>query len=562
MYTVRHHAYALEIEGPEVRVILDGCAVATLDIRSAVHQTSDADERIPDEEPQPPVLTQTEGDTFVWKGKSVLWEEKTYTLTCTPLRFVYHVQVKGQGRVDGVDYFSGSGDGSGYEFSEGFNPCRADPMSESYFFPASVDCRRFAALMIPPMFCYVFRTEKLSRLLALGLAAEPGEHNFHNFDYHCCKTGGYSSRFCLSTDQDGHTVVDGTWTAPHIVGYGAESRDEALRAYGDYYFSTGLAKVKPAAVPPKFWHGPMACGWIEQYAARLKSGIRQADLARQDIYEAYVEELHEAGLYPRALIIDDKWQKNYCTQEADPEKWPDLRGFADKMHAQGIRTLLWFRMFDSEGYDRPDLCFPGRKSLSGWEFGPVPDPSHPHFLEMLEGTLHRILSADEGCYNCDGIKIDYAFLNPKGKDFKTYSGKYGAELLHDLMVFIYDTAKRFKPDALINCSPCHPYFAHVCDQARLHDYQYEQRDCAEDLEMRAQIFRAAMPGTLLDCDNAGFQTRRDTMRWMLKQPFTGVPDLYCLSPLKDFAFSKDDLAELAAVWREYTARIDAQYPED
>ena len=48
MYTVKHHAYSLEIDGAQVRVILDGCAVATLDMRSAVHQTSEAYERIAD----------------------------------------------------------------------------------------------------------------------------------------------------------------------------------------------------------------------------------------------------------------------------------------------------------------------------------------------------------------------------------------------------------------------------------------------------------------------------------------------------------------------------------
>ena len=558
MYTVKHHAYSLEIDGAQVRVILDGCAVATLDMRSAVHQTSEAYERIADEEPELPVLVRAEGDTFIWKGKSSLWEEKTYTLTCTPRRFLYRVTVKGKGRVDGVEYFSANGKGSGYEFSEGLNPCRAYPMDGYYCFPVSKDFHREPALMVPPMFCYVFRTEKLGKLLSLGLAAEPGEHNFHAFDYHCVSDGPYTSAFYLSTDQDGHTAVDGTWTAPHILGYGAEDKFEALREYADYYFSSGLAKAKPAAVPPKFWHGPMACGWIEQYANHLKTGVDSIDMARQDLYESYVERLHAAGLYPRVLIIDDKWQKYYATQEADTEKWPDLRGFADRMRGMGIHTLLWFRVFDSEGYDAPELCV-DTESYTG--YNPLIDPSHPHYLALLDRALHRIISADEGCYNCDGIKIDYAFLNPKSRKFRTYSGKYGTELLYDMMKHIYETIKAIKPEAIVNCSPCHPYFAHLCDQGRLHDYQYQQRDCAEDLEMRAKMFRAAMPGTLLDCDNAGFQTRRDTMRWMLKQPLTGVPDLYCLSPLPNFGFSEADLEELAAVWREYTARIDARYPE-
>ena len=42
-------------------------------------------------------------------------------------------------------------------------------MDDSYFFPVSRDCHTFAALMVPPMFCYVFRTEALGRMLALVL---------------------------------------------------------------------------------------------------------------------------------------------------------------------------------------------------------------------------------------------------------------------------------------------------------------------------------------------------------------------------------------------------------
>ena len=127
--------------------------------------------------------------------------------------------------------------------------------------------------------------------------------------------------------------------------------------------------------------------------------------------------------------------------------------------------------------------------------------------------------------------------------------------MYDYMKLIYDTAKAVKPDALINCSPCHPYFANVCDQARLHDYDERRRDCTDDMTRRAEIFAIANPHTLLDTDNAGFNTRRDTMRWLLRQGEVGVPDLYALS---GGDLTDDDLEELAAYWREYSARIDAQ----
>ncbi|MGN1345138.1 MAG: hypothetical protein ACI4V1_00010 [Eubacteriales bacterium] len=564
MYHIKKLAYELEIDGGKINVILDGCAVAGLDVRSAVHQTGEDLKTIRDEEPTVPELVGTKEENgticFTWKNKSSLWEEKTYTLECTPLRFLYKVSVRGRGKVDGVDYFTGNaaepGHGSDYEFQWGFNPCISWYNQEDYYFKASEKCYRWSVLMVPPMFCYAFRCEGLARQLALGLAAERGEHNFNSFTYHPVPSHNWHSTFYLSTDQDGHTEVDGEWTAPHIVGYGADDEFDAMKKYSEYYVASGIAKVKKQEIPPKFWHGPIACGWIEQFARYYDKKIGPVDLACEEIYEDYVKRLHDAGLYPRCLIIDDKWQTHYAIDIANPDKFPDMRAFVDRRHAEGIHTMLWFKIFDPDGLDCDEACVTTERS------GKRIDPSHPYFLKVLDDALYRIFSSDEGCYDCDGIKIDYAFQIPIGREMKTYSGKYGVELLYDFMEHIYTTAKKIKPYALINCSPCHPYFAHICDQGRLHDYDGSNRFCGEDLEFRAKMYRIAMPGTLLDTDNAGFNTRRDTMRWLLKQPQTGVPDLYCVTPLPSFGFDKDDLEALSTVWKEYTDRIDRMYGEE
>ncbi|MBO7403961.1 MAG: hypothetical protein J6V24_03275, partial [Clostridia bacterium] len=145
MSAIENLTYSLSVGEHSVGVILDGCEVARLDVRSAVHGMNDAFETIRDEEPDLPTLIETreEGSSriFVWRGKSSLWEEKTYTLRADPLRFTYHVAVKGRGRVDGVEYFSGNAadpsHGSAYEFQYGFNPCESWYNKEDYYFKAS-----------------------------------------------------------------------------------------------------------------------------------------------------------------------------------------------------------------------------------------------------------------------------------------------------------------------------------------------------------------------------------------------------------------------------------------
>lgn len=560
MYTYKSAKYALEINEHRVGMIIDGCTVAEFDMGTAVNTLNDNFEPVNDADEGLPVLKNVKEEgftkTFTWTAKSNLWDEKVYTLVCDPLRFKYTVTVKGNGKVDGVEYFKGpKADGarlSEYEFQDGFNPTLSLFDKEDYYFKASLGCHRWSCLMVPPMFCYAFRTEGLARRLGIGLVAEKGEHNFQCFDFKC--QGG----IWFTTDQHGHTEVNGEWTAPAIIGYAAEDEFDACEKYSKYYYTSGIAEPRKKAVPPKFWYGPMACGWIEQFA-RDDVPYGAMGRSRESVYRDYLDRLHKAGLYPRCLIIDDKWQSEYAVDVADPEKWPDLRAFVDEQHENGIHTMLWFKVFDPEGLSDDGCVF---ADMFDAELDPPArkiDPSSPAFLKVLDDALYRIFSSDEGCYDCDGIKIDYAFMNPIGRKFKTYSGKYGVELLYDYMEHIYTVAKKIKPHAIINASACHPYFAHMVDQARLHDYNGNNRFCREDLMFRAKMYSIATPDSIVDTDNGGYNTKRDTMRCMLEQSEYGVPDIYGVSPFPKMAFTDEDFAALSQVWKEYTDRIDAMY---
>lgn len=559
-YTVNGATYALRIAWHQIEIFIENNRYATLDVRCSVPKTTDDDEgAVPDAEPAIPELTALQEEkgkvTFVWKNESSLWE-KTYTLTCDWLRFRFGLTLHGTGRVDEVLYFSGdmAGDwGSSYEFHEGFTPCISWYNEENYVFKASMDCHRWSVLMAPPMFCYAFRCVGLTRCLGMGLVAKRGEHNFHSFNYRNHRGSTFSTGFTLATDQHGHTIVSGTWEAPVIIGYSGDDRWDVLKQYADYYFASGIAKSRSYSSVPRFWYGPLVCGWIEQMArAAAQPDVKDTELACQDIYEEIVAAIKKYHLHPSALIIDDKWQSHYATDVADPEKWPDLRGFVDKRHAEGMSTMLWFKLWDSDGWD-PDLCVTTDQ-------GEVRiDPSQPKFLANLDEVLHRILSSEEGCYDCDGFKLDFAMLNPVGRKVHTCSGKYGVELLYDMQDYIYHRAKKIKPDCLVNASPCHPYFAHICDQARLHDYDCRNRNNREDLTMRARLFAIAMPGVLLDTDNAGFANYRDTMHWLLHQQLVGVPDLYSLMSTGHCELDEADFEAVAQLWDEYNAKIDAMY---
>jgi len=562
-YLVQAPMYTLLVEGHIVSVLSDGEPLVQLDIRTAVPRTLDDDSgAIDDFEPSIPVLIKIEEENghavFTWENESSLWK-KTYQLKCTWLHYTYHLTVKGEGRVDAVKYFcgdlAGSQKGSGYNFSEGFIPASNMDDLHNYAFPTSKPFHGYSTEMVPPMFCYAFRTEGCAKHLGFGLVAEPGEHNFHSFDYQktANRKHGRWTGFYLETDQAGHVTVTDHWNAPIILGMTGDGPWEILEQYRDYYYGCGYAKPYPETKRPRFWYGPFVCGWLEQYLQQLvKRGGSCTDLCTQELYDSLMEKVRKYDLCPTALFVDDKWQKEYSLCSVDTSKFPDFRGFVDKYHAQGINTVLWFKLFEAEGL-KPEWCV---TTDDQWIRA---DVSHPEYLAMLDKALHRMLSDEEGCYNVDGLKIDFAFWNPMGRKVKTYSGKYGVELLYDLLVHIYRKAKEIKPDALINCSPAHPYFAHVCDQARIHDYSDENRNNKEELTLRARVYRTAFPGVLIDTDNAAFNSHRDTMRWQLSQQHVGVPDLYAMTSTPNCPVDENDFWAIAQMWRQYSNKIDAKY---
>ena len=78
------------------------------------------------------------------------------------------------------------------------------------------------------------------------------------------------------------------------------------------------------------------------------------------------------------------------------------------------------------------------------------DPTSPKYQERLKRTIYKLLSSEDGCYNCDGFKIDFANCLPVGVPVQAHEpGVYGVEMIRRLFQIIFDETKKVKPDALI-----------------------------------------------------------------------------------------------------------------
>lgn len=565
IHKVKTDSYEIHTSLDRIDFLVAGEAVAGLRPVSSVSKCSPEKEVIVENESKEITLSVTEENgvpTYIWTSSSDLWEKKEYIIRCYDDRFEYSVRLTGEGDIDTISYFSGDFNepypGSVYEFDTYFTPMASWNGINQYHFSSMEDMDDYSRFMVPPMFVYSCTTCGISDKAVFALAADKGEHNFTHFYY---KTTAHhpthQNRFRFWIDPHGHMTVNGIWESPRVLCYTAKDDLGALKFYSDYYFDSGIARPKdPAEKKPRFWHGPIACGWIEQaaYQFNYENDTDVIHHANEKVYRNFVGELERREFHPKLLIIDDKWQQTYGNQIPDKSKFPDLRGFIDEMRKKhGIYTMLWFKLWDAEGLPEDECVWDERCG------GYVCDPSNPKYRARLRDILHTLISDDDGCANAYGLKLDFAPLQPMGRKAITHSGQFGVELMLELIRFIHDTVKEIKPEAIINASPCHPLFTEYCDHARLNDYYPYLRHCFEEMKTRTEFYEAAMPGVLIDTDGAAFSTYRDTVRFMKLAPTLGIPDLYCVSPMPCLEITDEDWASVANIWREYSAEMDKRY---
>jgi len=536
---VREDSFAMETEG---------ITVFSFPIRSqvAVEGKKDIDLIL-----TPPEVTDNENGLAVrWNAVSEAWLKKTYMLDLYPDGFYFRIKVKGNGRPDAVRFFTGDPNamfpGSEYEAAGYALPevayCDGVRMTRLI----DHDGRIAKGFMTPPSFVFPFWTTGIDEWVGIGLVAEEGQHQFHSFLYK-----NHNNRCHFEVSLDRRTLVDGEWLSQGIWGGFGSDVPDIVKRYGNFYYHHRLCKEGPTK-KYRWWKGPFYCGWGDQVEVGQSQRINIKDKATQEFYEKMSRRLDELDLHPTAIIIDDKWQGKYGQLLPDNKKWPDMRAFTDAQHAKNRRVILWVKVWNAEGLDE-DECI----TLEQQPY--IADPTNPKYRKRVFETVKRLLSDEEGCYNCDGFKLDFVNCFEIHPELRSYDRSvYGMELMKTMLKLFYDAAKAVKPDALINNSCAHPYFAEVCDQARLHDYGDEMRSLMPIMEYRKSLFAAALPNALIDTDSANRSNYREAKEYCLRAHELGVPDIYMIQDCREYAFSKEDWAEIRNVWEDYAKRMDEQ----
>jgi hypothetical protein len=501
-----------------------GTRVASLRLLAAL-DTIDG----PDETLAADVRVEDDG-TVVVERRSTVWEQATVTLVphdeCVEVR----TRVSGRGRLTdahllaGRSLIPGGPTGflpSGSRFRNRFSP------SPGYTAPIASAGNAVAIgvtgdgepgrahwFFTPAPLFLAFDTDDDDGWLGLGVSAPVAELKFVRLAYRPADDG-----FSLVLDYEGHTEVDGEFSAPTVLlSPSLPDPYAGLARHRDDLVKRGAAPAPLARERRAWWSEPIFCGWGAQCALASRTGRRAQELATESNYDAFLEHLERQDVVPGTIVIDDKWQDAYGTCRPDDSKWRDLGGWIARRHARGQRVLLWWKAWDPEGLP-PELCIRNPDGAAV-----AVDPASPAAQDALRTAVHDMLSPDG--LDADGLKVDFSARTPSGTALAGGNGAWGIALLHDLLELVYRTAKEAKPGALVVTHTPHPAFVDVTDMIRLNDIVRMDGGVVELMRHRAEVARAACPELLIDTDDWPMPSLAEWRAYLTAKPAFGVPALY------------------------------------
>jgi hypothetical protein len=560
---VERARYRLEVAPDGLLARLTSSAGSlSLRLLAALDTTDGTDETLAVEAPR-----ETVGGVIEVQRRSTRWSHATLRLVCTDDGVDVLTTVRGRGDLTDVHLLGGRsaipGRPSGFmpsgsTFRTLFSPNPGDPWrlvqpaSENAVVGVSGDGQpgRGHWFFTPAPLSLWFTAADVDApvsvdggWLGLSVAAPVERLTFVQLAYVAADRA-----FSLRFDYEGHTRVDGELETPAVViTPGIEEPYAGLRRHRDDLAARGHVPAPAARDVPAWWSRPIFCGWGAQCRLARMNGKPASGLADQASYDGFLDHLEREGVVPGTVVIDDKWQTAYGTNEPDAEKWPDLRGWIAARHRRGQRVLLWWKAWDAEGLD-PGLCI---RNADG---APVAfDPTNPAARSALAGILGRMLSPDG--LDADGLKIDFTARTPSGASLRTHGEGWGIALLHDLLAIVYAAAKQAKPDALLITQTPHPAFVDVTDMIRLNDMLRIDDGApfapiVPQMRYRAEVARAACPELLIDTDDWCVPSLAEWREYLAAKQELGVPSLYYADALdlSGEEFRPEDYAALRKVF--------------
>jgi alpha-galactosidase len=222
----------------------------------------------------------------------------------------------------------------------------------------------------------------------------------------------------------------------------------SLQAYSKYMQASG---IRIAPVEPEAYEA-VWCGW----------GYEQRFTVNEII--GTLPKVKELGL--KWIDIDHGYQQGEGDWEPDPLKFPegsaDMRKLVNQIHAMGLKTKLWWSPLAVDPCSKllnqnPDILLLNKDGspqfITFWDsyyMSPVYEKTRNHTRQVLKMFLQD--------WDFDGLKMDGMHLNCVPPDFNPQHNleyaEQSCENLPDFFRMIYETARTYKPNAVLQICPC------------------------------------------------------------------------------------------------------------
>ena len=166
------------------------------------------------------------------------------------------------------------------------------------------------------------------------------------------------------------------------------------------------------------------------------------------------------------VTLDDGWQTAQGDWFLQPQKFPkgdaDMRALVDKIHAEGFRAQLWWAPLAADpGTElvkkHPEMLLlnadGSKQKISYWNSWYL-CPADPAVVEYHQAIVVKAMQV----WGFDGLKLDGQHMNGAPPCYnpahKHATPEASVEAMPKFFQAIYDTARRVKPEALVEFCPC------------------------------------------------------------------------------------------------------------
>ena len=339
----------------------------------------------------------------------------------------------------------------------------------SWFFPLPVN--------------YIFAAYRELLFLALD-----GVHDFSQWSF--SRTGPLINKWRLEYGNHIRCKRGQVLKSPRWIGFFMDSDDpfEPWPVYAEILRGKGKIRASRGE-RPRWWSDLNYVTWGDQhvYADGKKTENYQATEMNlsEETLRRWIGIIEKHRLPSKTITIDGYWCDFIGNWKGDPKRFPDMRSLVDELHRRGYRVIFWYCPYEAERKapvfaEHPEYFV--EETIAQELFlekgmavkvNPRYDWTNPELRRFIRRDIRRMLSPEKGCYNADGLKLDFYGSAPNAKRVAAFhdpSWGIGHRFVHKSHALIYRWAKQYKPDCRIDGENGNPFFADYTDSLRAWDW--------------------------------------------------------------------------------------------